>query len=134
MIEQTARFFRKPAQAELLLDDTPIIKPTPFRVTKVEELTQQQFHYFSQHLLEDTLFLIRDRDLMGWDQDGVRCVLVTSQEQKDGILVNTEGYDYARYAAHLPDKSLLDLADIPVQRYSDIPTKAPKQRRGHRER
>ena len=67
MIEQTARFFRKPAQAELLLDDTPIIKPTPFRVTKVEELTPQQFHYFSQHLLEDTLFLIRDRDLMGWD-------------------------------------------------------------------
>lgn len=103
-------------------------------MTKVEELTQQQFHYFSQHLLEDTLFLIRDRDLMGWDQDVVRCVLVTSPERKDGILVNTEGYDYARYAAHLPDKSLLDLTDIPVQRYSDIPTKAPKQRRGHRER
>lgn len=134
MIEQTARFFRKPVQTELLLDDIPIIKPTPFRVTKVEELTPQQFRYFSQHLLEDTLFLIRDRALMGWDQNGVRCVLVTSPEQKGGILVNAEGYDYARYAAYLSDKSLLDLKDIPVQRYSDIPTKIPKQRRSHRER
>jgi len=103
-------------------------------VTKVEELTERQYQYFSQHLLEDTLFLIRDRDHMGWDQEAVRCVLVTSPERKDGILVNTEGYDYARYAAHLPDKSQLDLTDIPVQRYSDIPVKAPRQRRGHRER
>ena len=68
----------------------------------MEELTERQYQYFSQHLLEDTLFLIRDRDLMGWDQEGVRCVLVTSPERMDGILVNAEGYDYARYTAYIP--------------------------------
>ena len=119
MIEQTSE---KPVQAALLLDDTPIVKPTPFRVTKVEELTPQQFRYFSQHLLDDALSLTHDRDLMGFDTHtrAFRCVFVTCTERPDGILLDSEGYDYARYAAHIPEKGRLELRDIPVQHY-EIP-------------
>ena len=131
----TARFFRKPIHVRDLQDDTPIIKAAPFQVTKVEELTRQQFQYFCEHLLDDALFLTRDRDLMGYDTHtgAFRCVFVTCPERPDGILVDSEGYDYARYAAHIPDKGCLDLRDIPVQHY-EIPGTPSKQRRGHRER
>jgi hypothetical protein len=32
----------------------------------------------------------------------MHCLLVTGESREDGILVESEGYDYARYAAHVP--------------------------------
>jgi len=41
------------------------------------------------------------------DKDDVfHCILVTSNEHDFGILVESEGYHYARYTAYLP-KSVL---------------------------
>lgn len=40
------------------------------------------------------------------------CLLVTSRNRKDGILVDGEGYHYARYAAYVPNKQALDLRGV----------------------
>ena len=42
-----------------------------------------------------------------------RCLLVTARRRQDGILVDSEGYTYARYAAYVRDKRELDLAGVP---------------------
>ena len=43
----------------------------------------------------------------------IRCLLVTARRRQDGILVDSEGYAYARYAAYVRDKRELDLAGVP---------------------
>ena len=53
---------------------------------------------------------------MGTDEHGVtRCLLITVRSRRDGILIDAQGYDYARYSAYIRDKLRLSLSDIPVE-------------------
>lgn len=36
------------------------------------------------------------------------CLLVTGEGRRDGVLVEAEGYDYARYASYVPDAAALE--------------------------
>ena len=49
------------------------------------------------------------------------CLLVRCEGVSESILVESEGYDYARYCAFVPDHRKLDLSDVPVERYGDRP-------------
>ena len=92
-------------------------EPEPCTVATMVELSDAQFQYFKTHLLDDYDFLIENRDKMGYSKDGVRhCVLVLSESGKDGILVDAQGSNYARYAAYLPDAKMLYNLD----RYWDL--------------
>ena len=59
------------------------------------------------------------------------CLLVTTRNIRGGVLINSEGYDYARYAADVRDKSALDLRDVPVDRY-DLKLRQPRDRQAQR--
>ena len=73
-----------------------------------------------------------NRDLAGRDPQGVtRCLLVTTRSIRGGVLVNSEGHDYARYAADIRDKSALDLRDVPVDHY-DLKLRQPRDRQVQR--
>lgn len=79
-------------------------EPEQCMVEKTIELTGAEFEYFKTHLLEDTDFLIENREAMGYSKDGVRhCLLVMSTEGDDGILVDAQGSNYARYSAYFPN-------------------------------
>lgn len=100
------------------LQDIKKDKPVRVEVVKVIELTQKQYRHFSSHLLEDMPFIAVNRELSRRNGDDVpRCLLVTTRNIKGGLLVDSQGYDYARYAADLPDKSVLDLREVPVDHY-----------------
>ena len=91
--------------------------PVRVEVVKVVELTEKQFRHFSTHMLDDMPFIIENRNLMR-EVDGVyHCLFVCAKNHRGGILVESEGYDYARYAADVLDKSALDLRDVPVDHY-----------------
>ena len=76
--------------------------------------------------LEDMLFIAANRQLSRRDSDNVsHCLLVTTRNIRSGILVNSQGYNYARYAAEVPDKSVLDLRDVPVDHY-DLKLRQPR--------
>lgn len=50
---------------------------------------------------------------MDTDKHGVtRCLLITVRSRRDGILIDAQGYDYARHSAYIRDKSRLSLRDI----------------------
>ncbi len=73
-------------------------------VSKVVEIPQDRFDYFQTHLLEDTGFIINNRDLMGYEDDGTRhCILVLPEGGNNGILVDAQGSSYARYSSFLPN-------------------------------
>ncbi|NCB63538.1 MAG: hypothetical protein EOM52_07980 [Clostridia bacterium] len=112
----SARFFRKPCNVGDLQDETPTVRPSPIEVAKVVELSDMEYQYFTTHLLVDAPFIAANRDLMAFDgQTGVtHCLLVTAKSVQDGVLVDSQGYDYARYAAHVPDKSRLKLPELPA--------------------
>ena len=93
--------------------------PVPFRVVKVIQLTGNEFERFMFHLLDDMPFIANNTGLTGKDQDTgeIRCLLVVRKGGRNGILVNSEGYNYARYAAYVRDISCLELGQIPVEQY-----------------
>nr|WP_326186919.1 DUF6329 domain-containing protein [uncultured Oscillibacter sp.] len=98
-------------------------------VVKQIELSPAQYRHFSTHLLEDMPFITANKDLMSCDerQSVSHCLLVTTRNIRGGILVDCQGFDYARYAADVPDKSALDLGGVPVDRYDLKLRQSPAQ-------
>ncbi len=94
MLTLNAFFHRKEEQLE----------PRPCIVEKVIPLTGEEFDRFAAHMVTKEWDFIREnKDLMRWGADGMmHCLLVTGEGRKDGILVESEGAGYARYAAHVP--------------------------------
>lgn len=86
-----------------------------FQIEKVIELPKSLFHIFNKELYEDYRFLYDFRDAMYVDSVGIRhCLLITTVEMQEGILVAAEGGAYARYAAYVPNCQTLDLTGIEV--------------------
>lgn len=114
-------------KANLLRDlqDNQKDKPIPVDVVKIILLTQEQYQYFSSHLREDMPFIAANRNLSRRDgNDATHCLLVTTRNIRGGILVDCQGSTYARYAAEVPDKSVLDLREVPVDHY-DLQLRQP---------
>ena len=73
-------------------------------IEKVIELPANDYLAFSEYLLVDSAIIKEHLDKMYVDADGVwHCILVKANGGSEGILVESEGYDYARYTAYLPD-------------------------------
>ncbi len=110
----SAKFYRKPSHVQALQEDNSMVGLTSFQVVKVIHLTEQQYRYFSVNLQEDMPFLMDNTALTGVDphNSALRCLLICCRERQDGILVNSDGYSYARYAAYIPNRSALELKNI----------------------
>lgn len=120
----------------------------PFTVERIAEMEPEDFKKFGEELYEYYRVLYDNRDAMHFDMGCRRfhCLLVTTPERKEGILVQSEGYAYARYAAYVPDCGRLELGHVEVLREvslsHDIPSTyyhtdvsgTPAERRGSPER
>ena len=93
-------FQRKAYREEIIPNDE-------FVVEKVIELENSEFESYLDDILEDKDFIEENIDLMYVDdEDRWHAILVTSKEADFGILVQSEGYSYARYSAHVLKKDL----------------------------
>ena len=83
-------------------------EPSECEIEKVIHLSDSDFSQFQQMLLDNYDFLHENADLMRVENGVTHCLLVVGETFEDGILVNSEGSDYARYAAYFPNaKSFL---------------------------
>lgn len=83
-------------------------EPSECEIEKVIHLSDSDFARFQQTLLDNYDFLHENADLMRVEDGVTHCLLVVGETFEDGILVNSEGSDYARYAAFFPNaKSFL---------------------------
>ena len=118
-------FFFKASHAQELMEEKPA-QTIRVEVVKVIQLSAQQFQNFSANLLRDMPFFINNKHLIGYDKGVTRCLLVTTRRNRDGILVDCQGFDYARYSAYVPDKRALDLRDVPVEHH-DLKPRQPSE-------
>ena len=83
-----------------------------------QSIIYSSFSYKASHaqkLMEDMPFIAANKKLAGCDNGVTRCLLVTTRGNRDGILVDSQGF--ARYSAYVPDKRSLNLRDVPVDHY-----------------
>lgn len=94
------RFERKADKEQLLPQDE-------FKVVKVIEIPLRQFEKFINRTLDDYDFIEEHKDLMFIDENNVwHCIFVTTEIFDYGILIQSEGYSYARYSAYLTKEEL----------------------------
>jgi hypothetical protein len=89
-------FIRKATPSELIPTDEFIIEKT----IVIEKFL---FECFIHNPLDDYEFIAENVDSMYCDKNEVfHCLFVTSDEHDFGILVECEGYHYAKFTAYLP--------------------------------
>ena len=117
VFENSARFYRKAAGVRDLLDKAPFPEKTRFQITKVIELPSDQYRRYMNGLWRDVSFISRNGSNMRYDERSeiFLCLFVTCRDAISGLLVEAEGFDYARYAAFIPEKKALVLDGIPVE-------------------
>ena len=94
-------FIRKALAAELIPTDE-------FVIEKIIIIEKNLFTCFINNPLDEYEFIRENTKLMYCDACEVfHCLFITSDSHDFGILVESDGYHYARYAAYLP-KILLE--------------------------
>ena len=94
------RFERKANKEQLLPQDE-------FVIEKVVEITHKKFGKYLEKTLDDYDFIEANKDLMYVDNNNVwHCIFVTVKELDFGILIQSEGYNWARYSAYLSKEEL----------------------------
>ena len=121
MTENSASFYRKANSVRDLLDKAPFPEKARFQITKVIELPTDQYRRYMNELWRDVSFISRNEANMRYDEksETFLCLLVTCKDAVNGLLVEADGFDYARYAAFIPDKKALTLDGIQVERANE---------------
>ncbi|MDE7416290.1 MAG: hypothetical protein K2N44_08320 [Lachnospiraceae bacterium] len=71
-------------------------------IEKVIVLPDEEYDFFTKHLLHDYDFIDQNRGMMGEWNGAWHCLLVTGDNAGEGVLVQSEGASYARYSAFVP--------------------------------
>ena len=91
-------------------------------VDKVIELPAQRFQQFSRALLADYDFIAENKSAIRHDDDARHCLLILDADGTDGVLVDPQGYNYARYSAFVPNARSLLMPDMGIDRSYVSPT------------
>ena len=97
---------RHPMSLKGLKEDTEILKtrfkakPQKVDIVKIIELTKEKFKDFTNVMYKDQLYIEEHSDLCKWTEELATVLLIKEKgtEDKDGILVETDGATYAMHA------------------------------------
>ena len=93
---------------KLIINTNLLRKESEFRtksclVEKAIAVSHGEFEYLKNHPLCDNDLIAENADLMYCDSnDNYHCLLIYDEEQGDGLLIESEGTSYARYAQYIP--------------------------------
>ena len=84
-----------------------------FVIEKTIWIPKEEFASMLGNPMEDKDFIADNKDLMYPDFYGIyHCLLVMAEGRTDGILIESVGYDYARYASYVPDATALSYPSL----------------------
>lgn len=87
--------------------------PMQIEVEKVIPLYGRRFEQMREHPLEDVPEIIDNRDLMYMEGDTAHCILFLDANGSDGILVEAEGFGYARKSQFIPNaRAIIEQNDL----------------------
>lgn len=73
-------------------------------VEAVNVMSKEEYEEFTSALLMDKSFIADRKEDMYTDPLGqIHCILAMNDESGDGVLIDSSGYDYARYISFLPN-------------------------------
>ncbi len=73
-------------------------------INGIELMNDKEFETFSKNLLSEQSFITDRKDEMYIDSAGkIHGLLALNKDSGDGILIDSQGYDYARYVAFMPN-------------------------------
>ena len=72
-------------------------------VEKVVELPETEFKKLLDKPLQDRYYIKQYRELMGVEGDTHHCILAINSKSGDGLLIKSEGSNYARYSQYIPN-------------------------------
>ena len=105
---------------KLIINANLIRKESEFRtkscvVEKAIAVSHDAFENLKRHPLRDNRLIAENADLMYCDNDdNYHCLLIYDEKQGDGLLIESEGMAYARYAQYIPGaKELVDRQQSP---------------------
>lgn len=79
-----------------------------FAIEKTVSVPARKLEEMLRHPLHRHEVIVENTEVMGVDGDGVyHCLLVTGEGRQDGMLVESEGSGYARYASYVPEATAL---------------------------
>lgn len=90
-----AHLIRKPDSTELKSESCEIVKWIP--------IPHWEFKNILENPMQDNGIINAVRNLMYADKESTHCIMLLEEGGKDGILVESEGYDYLRYACFVPN-------------------------------
>lgn len=91
----------------------PDFRLRDFVIEKAVTVPAEVFADMLEHPLKNRSFIIENVPLMCQDGNGVyHCLLVTGEDRTDGILVESDGYGYARYASYVPEAAALQYPSL----------------------
>ena len=77
-------------------------------VEKALAVSHEDFLELKNHPLRDNDLIAENVDLMYCDsENNFHCLLIYDNEQGDGLLIESEGSSYARYAQYIPQAKLI---------------------------
>ena len=75
-------------------------EPSEVVIEKTIYLTSEQYKKFADGFLDDVDFIKENINLMKVDENGIwHCIKVTVKGSKQSVLVESDGYEYARYTS-----------------------------------
>ena len=86
------------------------LETKPCVIEAIQLMNQKEYGEFSKRLLSDQSFIADKKELMYTDPSGqTHGLLALNEESGDGILIDSSGYDYARYVSFMPNiKAYID--------------------------
>ena len=93
---------------KLIINTNLLHKESEFRtkscvVEKAIAVSHAEFENLKRHPLQDNNLIAENTDLMYCDSDDIyHCLLIYDEEQGDGLLIESEGSSYLRYAQYIP--------------------------------
>lgn len=73
-------------------------------INGIELMNDKEFETFSKNLLSEQSFITDRKDEMYIDTTGqIHGLLALNKDSGDGILIDSQGYDYPRYVAFMPN-------------------------------
>lgn len=94
MLTTKARFERK----------LSVLEAQDCVIEAIEVMSNEKYNNFTNSLLTDMRFISDRKEDMFTDSLGqIHCLLALNDESGDGVLINSSGYDYARYVSFTPN-------------------------------
>ena len=93
---------------KLMINTALLRKEFEFRtksclVEKAIAVSHGEFEYLKSHPLRENDLIAEHSEMMFCDCDGIyHCLLIYDKENGDGLLIEPEGFSYARYAQYIP--------------------------------